>query len=80
MTRCPFSLSRLVNVSNTGKVIYQSEKQACRAFPESEKVFIRAVTDLAVCIRFAKRAASAVDDMGRFGVCINPNARSGVFV
>ena len=42
MTRCPFSLSRLVKVSNTGKVIYQSEKQACRAFPESEKGVIRA--------------------------------------
>ncbi|MDP1563763.1 MAG: transposase [Pirellulaceae bacterium] len=34
MTRCPFSLSRLVKVSDTGQVIYQSEKQACRAFPD----------------------------------------------
>ena len=31
MTRCPFSLSRLVKVSDTGQVIYQSEKQACHA-------------------------------------------------
>ena len=34
MTRCPFSLSRLVKVSDTGQVIYQAEKQACRAFPD----------------------------------------------
>jgi len=34
VTRCPFSLSRLVKVSDTGQVIYQSEKQACRAFPD----------------------------------------------
>ena len=34
MTRCPFSLSRLVKISDTGQVIYQSEKQACRAFPD----------------------------------------------
>ncbi len=34
MTRCPFSLSRLVKVSDTGHVIYQSEKQDCRAFPD----------------------------------------------
>lgn len=34
MTRCPFSLSRLVNVSETGQVVYQAEKHACRAFPD----------------------------------------------
>ena len=34
LTRCPFSLSRLVNVSETGQVVYQAEKQACRAFPD----------------------------------------------
>jgi ribosomal protein S27E len=34
MTRCPFSLSRLVKVSKTGQVIYKAEKDACRAFPE----------------------------------------------
>ena len=34
MTRCPFSLSRLVKVSDTGQVVYQAEKQACRAFPD----------------------------------------------
>ena len=33
MTRCPFSLSRLVKVSDTGQIVYQAEKQACRAFP-----------------------------------------------
>ena len=34
MTRCPFSLSRLVKVSDTGQVVYQAEKQACRVFPD----------------------------------------------
>ena len=34
MTRCPFSLSRLVKVSDTGQVVYQAEKQACRPFPD----------------------------------------------
>jgi len=32
MTRCPFSLSRLVKVSDTGQIVYHTEKQACRAF------------------------------------------------
>jgi hypothetical protein len=31
MTRCPFSLSRLVKVTKTGQVIYEAEKDACRA-------------------------------------------------
>ncbi len=35
MTRCPFSLSRMVKVTETGQVIYKAEKEACRAFPES---------------------------------------------
>ena len=42
MTRCPFSLSRLVKVSDTGQVIYQSEKQACRAFPDPKGDGMRA--------------------------------------
>ncbi len=33
MTRCPFSLSRLVKVTKTGVVVYKAEKHACRAFP-----------------------------------------------
>ena len=28
MTRCPYSLSRLVKVSDTGQIVYQAEKQA----------------------------------------------------
>ncbi len=36
MTRCPFSLSRLVKVSETGQVVYKAEKQACRAFPDQQ--------------------------------------------
>ena len=35
MTRCPFSLSRLVKVSETGQVIYMAEKSSCRSFPEA---------------------------------------------
>ncbi|MEO2048784.1 MAG: transposase [Pirellulales bacterium] len=34
MTRCPFSLSRLVKVGDSGQIIYQAEKQACRVFPD----------------------------------------------
>ena len=34
MIRCPFSLSRLVKVTDTGQVVYKAEKQACRAFPD----------------------------------------------
>ena len=36
MTRCPFSLSRLVKVTETGQVVYKAEKQACRAFPDPQ--------------------------------------------
>jgi len=34
ITRCPFSLSRLVKVTDTGQVVYKAEKQSCRAFPD----------------------------------------------
>ena len=34
MTRCPFSLSRLVKVTDTGQLIYKTEKSSCRSFPE----------------------------------------------
>jgi hypothetical protein len=34
ITRCPFSLSRLVRVTKTAQVIYRAEKDACRAFPD----------------------------------------------
>jgi hypothetical protein len=37
MTRCPFSLSRLVKVTATGQVIYKAEKDACRAFPDPHR-------------------------------------------
>jgi len=33
MTRCPFSLARLLKVSDTGQVVYKAEKHTCRAFP-----------------------------------------------
>ena len=31
MTRCPFSLARLVKVSQSGQVIYKAEKASCRS-------------------------------------------------
>jgi len=34
MVRCPFSLSRLVKVTDTGQVVYKAEKEACHAFPD----------------------------------------------
>jgi len=36
MTRCPFSLSRLVQVTATGQVVYKAEKNACRALPDPQ--------------------------------------------
>ena len=36
MTRCPFSLSRLVKVTETGQVVYKAEKQSCLAFPDPQ--------------------------------------------
>ncbi len=36
MTRCPFSLSRLVKVTASGEVVYKAEKDACRAFPDPQ--------------------------------------------
>ncbi len=34
ITRCPFSLSRLIKVTEAGQVVYKAEKEACRAFPD----------------------------------------------
>ena len=34
ITRCPFSLARLIRVTKSGEVIYRAEKDACRAFPD----------------------------------------------
>ena len=36
MVRCPFSLSRLVKVTDTGQVVYKTEKDACHAFPDPQ--------------------------------------------
>jgi hypothetical protein len=41
MTRCPFSLSRLVKVTQTGQVIYKAEKEACRAFSRRKRRRVR---------------------------------------
>jgi hypothetical protein len=42
-TRCPFSLSRLVKVTETGQVIYKAEKQACRALAEPQGAVIEKI-------------------------------------
>ena len=42
MVRCPFSLSRLVRVTDTGQVVYKAEKQACQAFPDPHADDLRA--------------------------------------
>ena len=34
VTRCLFSLARLVKVSDTGQVVYKAEKTSCRSFPD----------------------------------------------
>jgi hypothetical protein len=36
MVRCPFSLSRLVKVTDAGQVVYKAEKDTCRAFPDPQ--------------------------------------------
>ena len=36
MVRCPFSLSRLVKVTDTGQVVYKAEKDVCLAFPDPQ--------------------------------------------
>ncbi len=33
MVRCPFSLSRIVRVTDSGSVVYRAEKADCRRFP-----------------------------------------------
>ena len=37
ITRCPFSLSRVVKVTKSGEVVYRAEKATCRAFPDPQK-------------------------------------------
>jgi len=44
MVRCPFSLSRLVKVTDTGQVVYKAEKDACRAFPNPQSTNLTAGT------------------------------------
>jgi len=34
MTRCSFSLARLVKVTDTGQVVYKAEKASCRSFSD----------------------------------------------
>ena len=34
MARSPFSLARLIRITETGKVVYRGEKTQCQQFPE----------------------------------------------
>ena len=34
LARCPFSLSRLVRITEEGKVLYKAEKEHCQEYPE----------------------------------------------
>ena len=45
MTRCPFSLSRLVKVTDGQQVVYKAEKQACRALFDSCESYQTTVFD-----------------------------------
>ena len=49
MVRCPFSLSRLVKVTDTGQVVYKAEKQACQAFPDPYADDLKAEVDPLSC-------------------------------
>ncbi len=42
MVRCPFSLSRLVKITDTGQVVYKAEKDDCRAFPDPQSNNLKA--------------------------------------
>ncbi len=41
MVRCPFSLARLIKVTDEGTVLYKSEKQECRPFPDVKSPSLR---------------------------------------
>ncbi len=41
MVRCPFSLARMVKVTDEGTVFYRSEKQHCRPFPDAKRPTLR---------------------------------------
>ena len=36
MIRCPFSLARMVKVTDSGQVVYKAEKDACQVFPDPQ--------------------------------------------
>jgi hypothetical protein len=41
MVRCPFSLARVVRVTESGSVIYRAEKSDCRRFPQAASADLR---------------------------------------
>ena len=41
MMRCPFSLARMIKVTEDGTVLYKSEKQHCRPFPDAKSATLR---------------------------------------
>ncbi len=44
IVRCPFSLERMVNVADDGKVVYRAGKGVCHAFPIQGDVNLKAGT------------------------------------
>ncbi len=42
--RCPFSLERMVNVADDGKVVYRAGKGVCHPFPIQGDVNLKAGT------------------------------------
>ncbi len=44
IVRCPFSLERMVNVTENGKVVYRAGKGVCHAFPIQGDVNLKAGT------------------------------------
>ena len=39
LVRCPFSLSRVIRVTDEGKILYRAEKTECRRFPRGAELF-----------------------------------------
>ena len=66
MVRCPFSLSRLVKITDTGQVVYKAEKDACHAFPDPQ------ADDLEAGVKRNFQILSALDFLAEFTQHIPP--------
>ncbi len=79
MTRCPFSLSRLVKLTASGQVVYKAEKDACRAFPDPPTVPITGIPNAAARCRPSAssiRTQAAACSIARTIACDSPDPRS----